>query len=266
MTQKGRVSPFGDPRIKGCSPLPAAFRSVPRPSSPLSAKASTKCPYALDPKPVRRTQRANPPRPAAKPRFDNSALILPAWPSTSAAPREPNPHPRSQAHDEATAANGQSHSYPQCQRSESKIRGQRSEDGGQKNIPTAPRPRPNSHSLGPRRTETREHRRRAEGTALLLFSDLCALSSCLPAPGGADRDRTGDLLLAKQALSQLSYGPDPEDRGRMTENTRLLQSGPRAKPSPPSSSVLCPATLVGQGRFELPTSRLSSARSNQLSY
>ena len=29
-----------------------------------------------------------------------------------------------------------------------------------------------------------------------------------PPPGGADRDRTGDLLLAKQALSQLSYGPD----------------------------------------------------------
>ena len=26
--------------------------------------------------------------------------------------------------------------------------------------------------------------------------------------GGANRDRTGDLLLAKQALSQLSYGPD----------------------------------------------------------
>ena len=45
MTQKGRVSPFGYPRIKGCSPLPAAFRSVPRPSSPLGAKASTKCPY-----------------------------------------------------------------------------------------------------------------------------------------------------------------------------------------------------------------------------
>ena len=26
--------------------------------------------------------------------------------------------------------------------------------------------------------------------------------------GGASRDRTDDLLLAKQALSQLSYGPD----------------------------------------------------------
>ena len=49
MTHKGRVSPFGDPRINGRSPLPAAYRSVLRPSSPLSAKASTKCPFALDP-------------------------------------------------------------------------------------------------------------------------------------------------------------------------------------------------------------------------
>ena len=47
MTLSGRVSPFGNPRITGCSPLPAAYRSVPRPSSPLSAKASTKCPYTL---------------------------------------------------------------------------------------------------------------------------------------------------------------------------------------------------------------------------
>ena len=29
-------------------PLPVAYRSLSRPSSPLSAKASTKCPYALD--------------------------------------------------------------------------------------------------------------------------------------------------------------------------------------------------------------------------
>ena len=35
---------------------------------------------------------------------------------------------------------------------------------------------------------------------------LIADSSGLRA-GGANRDRTGDLLLAKQALSQLSYGP-----------------------------------------------------------
>ena len=53
--------------------------------------------------------------------------------------------------------------------------------------------------------------------------------------GGAGRNRTDDLLLAKQALSQLSYGPLPK-------------------------------LMVGPGRFELPTSRLSGVRSNQLSY
>ena len=56
----------------------------------------------------------------------------------------------------------------------------------------------------------------------------------LIAPGGADRDRTDDLRLAKPALSQLSYSPG--------------------------------GGLVGQGRVELPTSRLSGVRSNHLSY
>ena len=40
-----RVLPFGNPRIKGCLHLPEAYRSLPRPSSPSYAKASTKCPY-----------------------------------------------------------------------------------------------------------------------------------------------------------------------------------------------------------------------------
>ena len=31
--------------------------------------------------------------------------------------------------------------------------------------------------------------------------------------GGADRDRTGDLMLAKHALSQLSYSPTSKDGG-----------------------------------------------------
>jgi hypothetical protein len=39
-------------------------------------------------------------------------------------------------------------------------------------------------------------------------------------PGGANRDRTGDLLLAKQALSQLSYGP-----ARGTEALPVLKVG-----------------------------------------
>ena len=56
----------------------------------------------------------------------------------------------------------------------------------------------------------------------------------IPELGGADRDRTGDPLLAKQVLSQLSYSPI--------------------------------TGVVGLGRFELPTSPLSGVRSNQLSY
>ena len=60
--------------------------------------------------------------------------------------------------------------------------------------------------------------------------------------GGARRDRTDDLMLAKHALSQLSYGPVQD-------------------PPAPKRPV-----VVGLGGLEPPTSRLSSARSNQLSY
>ena len=35
------VPPFGDPRINMCLPFPEAYRSLPRPSSPSRAKAST---------------------------------------------------------------------------------------------------------------------------------------------------------------------------------------------------------------------------------
>ena len=68
--------------------------------------------------------------------------------------------------------------------------------------------------------------------------------------GGARRDRTDDLLLAKQALSQLSYGP-----GRTIAIRRR-----RWRPAGAAWKV------VGLGRFELPTSPLSGVRSNRLSY
>ena len=38
---RGRVAPFGDPRVKGRLRLTAAYRSLPRPSSASYAKAST---------------------------------------------------------------------------------------------------------------------------------------------------------------------------------------------------------------------------------
>ena len=42
------VAPFGDPGITACLQLPQAYRSLPRPSSPPCAKASTVRPYTLD--------------------------------------------------------------------------------------------------------------------------------------------------------------------------------------------------------------------------
>ncbi len=115
--------------------------------------------------------------------------------------------------------------------------------------------------------------------------------------GGGDRNRTDDLLLAKQALSQLSYTPSVSSeaqnrvaapaalgtgasscmgaalavqahrcrglRFRLRRNaalSRLLRNRCRGP------TFCCAKVVVGQGGFEPPTSRLSSARSNQLSY
>ena len=74
--------------------------------------------------------------------------------------------------------------------------------------------------------------------------------------GGADRDRTGDLKLAKLALSQLSYGPS---QGQ-------LQLGLEVRIEFSSPGQVLGKELVGLGRLERPTSRLSGVRSNHLSY
>ena len=42
---RDRVSPFGNLRIKAYLPLPEAYRSLSRPSSPVHAKAFTVRPY-----------------------------------------------------------------------------------------------------------------------------------------------------------------------------------------------------------------------------
>ena len=68
--------------------------------------------------------------------------------------------------------------------------------------------------------------------------------------GGARRDRTDDLMLAKHALYQLSYGPSRSLSMRTGRSIRGFY----------------PKEMVGPGRLELPTLRLSGVRSNQLSY
>ena len=82
-----------------------------------------------------------------------------------------------------------------------------------------------------------------EDTALLPKQNVKERIWPLPANplnGGDNRARTGNPRLAKAVLSQLSYIP------KTLEN--------------------CLQNLVGLGRLELPTSRLSGVRSNQLSY
>ena len=91
--------------------------------------------------------------------------------------------------------------------------------------------------------------------------------------GGGKENRTPDPLLAKQMLSQLSYTPIQakpisltkfyilgyynvifECRVQISTQTRKLQVRTKIE------------SLVGLGRLELPTLRLSGVRSNHLSY
>ena len=149
------VSPFGDHRIKGCSRLPGAYRSVPRPSSPLNAKASVRSPYALD-----RSQQNSCARITAAPLKKRPAapthalwFVLPDYDVFSGSALE--------APDD--------------------IRGR-----------TDPSFTMSTHPV--------------EAGREFVFTFLIAN------PGGARRDRTDDLMLAKHALYQLSYGPSRFDR------------------------------------------------------
>ena len=86
------------------------------------------------------------------------------------------------------------------------------------------------------------------------------------------RDRTADLLRARQALSQLSYSPKSfvSNHEACQVNTKyavIKAWYPRRIACYASGATTkSNADLVGLGRFELPTSPLSGVRSNQLSY
>src|SRR5581483_6495328 len=100
-------------------------------------------------------------------------------------------------------------------------------------------------------------------------SGVTALLASRAKAGGARRDRTDDLMLAKHALSQLSYGPVTRRRMLARYDVLAFAQGLR-RSSLRRRGLAGPKRrarrLVGLGRLELPTSRLSSARSNQLSY
>ena len=80
-------------------------------------------------------------------------------------------------------------------------------------------------------------------STLPFSKGLAIRASILPLqilPGGGERDRTDDLLRAKQVLSQLSYTPELETRDWKLE-----------KDQPKKSPVLLPdrSRLLSQGLF-----------------
>ena len=137
------------PGSKLACQLPGAYRRLPRPSSPVVAKASTACTFSLDPITV-------------------STVASAGYRARLAASRSTKPRRTFDAI-----------SYPV--------------ERGRLRQPHSPcffrivKEQPN-------KTHGQAH-----------LGVLGAESS--RKAGGANRDRTGDLLLAKQALSQLSYGP-----------------------------------------------------------
>jgi hypothetical protein len=138
------------------------------------------------------------------------------------------------------------------------------------------KPRVALGSISSSRCQTSRAPAESQARGFVFFANDQKHSIKRAAPsGGARRDRTDDLLLAKQALSQLSYGPSPVSMrcqcllalaGLPSRKSRQLARVRPRQSDGAAAAKLRERRLVGLGRFELPTSRLSSARSNQLSY
>ena len=165
------VSPFGHRGINACCQLLRAFRRLPRPSSPLTAKASTVDAYSLD-------------------HITRSCLQVRSTLNIS-----PNC-----LNDTSKLGESSDACYvPSCQRAQTRpqrlagiksfcVRSYIQKESmvglGGLEPPTSPLSGARSNHLSYRPGQ---------------------LSQSL---GGADRDRTDDPLLAKQVLSQLSYSPE----------------------------------------------------------
>ncbi len=187
---KGGVSPFGHPRINDRSHLPAAFRSVPRPSSPLGAKASTERPYSSSGllRSRRHRPRAGPNRADQGNGGDGGGRAG----NTQTNERTPQTNPRMRRANKRARAHPRTHntSNPDFPVKEH----------GRTNERTARRPAPRARD--PRGSPRRGRRTATVSEARRAHEDAQARAD----PGG-DRVRTDDPLLAKQVLSRLSYAP-----------------------------------------------------------
>jgi hypothetical protein len=190
----GWVAPFGDPGITDRSHLPRAFRSVPRPSSPLSAKASTRCPcFALDHRIAVTGDAAPPPRTG------------------------PNPVPAPATAESGGLYEDTSLGQPQAKLCLHPACPPRSHHNSLFTLQSTPPRSPAAVSLNLLRASCTRWRGKPAaplGAARLHLppAKTQALAKLSFAGGGGERIRTDDLLLAKQALSQLSYTPRARDQ------------------------------------------------------
>ena len=222
----GWVAPFGDPGITDRSHLPRAFRSVPRPSSPLSAKASTRCPcFALDHRIAVTGDAAPPPRTGPNPvpgpgekrgRRPRMKTLLSDQLGASTASPGPSASVTSQL-----SLHPSINSAPIARRGVVK-----SSPNVAFAMPRAPALPAPCRQAGRRPFSLARATPGARQTAGLPVVPLGAVplhpsaGKALLAGGGGERIRTDDLLLAKQALSQLSYTPrqgsaDPDRRSEI---------------------------------------------------
>ena len=225
-----RVSPFGNPRIKACSRLPGAYRGKPRPSSPAGAKASIVCPYTLD-------------------RI-----------------RDRNPGRRCNFYPELCC----------CQRtSRGRTRGSgpRRLRGGEP-LPVArgepvvgvPGVEPGTSSLSGTRSNQLSYTPGAtRPAAAATDSHQPQTTSHQPETGGGNRDRTGDLMLAKHVLYQLSYAPKPAPPAALATCGQSAPALPRRKgcdePAPargPCRRALAGRHASGSRRRPLTWARLAA--------
>ena len=216
-TPKGWVAPFGHPRINACSRLPVAFRSVPRPSSPPGAKASTECPsLARDhdpPASIRRpsTMHRN------HPQRSSISARSPTAGSASCSSQESLLLSTQQSPLNTTSIAGD---RPSGQHVRSDMRWQRPETHQNlihpdKDLPrTHPRDGASIWRHLRHRSSILSSRGRTINADCFRFSAIHARITPTRSPhtsnqdrGGGDRTRTDDPLLAKQVLSQLSYTP-----------------------------------------------------------
>ncbi len=223
------VAPFGHPWITACSRLPRAFRSVPRPSSPPSAKASTRCPSRARPNPLAKdppAQRQNAPLRAHP--------IAPAMERRSSEPATASLSSAHQQHRDCVSAQIQRlclctdvplHTLDAPDAHRTAPSQDLPQDAGQTPaLPRAPRaPQPQFTPQRPHHTPQAAaplpHKERTPPQGAPKPPPQRTRPKAATQPGddqpggeqpGDDRDRTGDPLLAKQVLSQLSYAPEDQ--------------------------------------------------------